>query len=248
MIPLLQTAGSLDQGSFALLTSALAMYRPTGPDWIVPLLRRELEKATPAQLRQAAAMLRGLDRDLPEHRHLKTTLIHVLLLQDQPGPALEVARRLARLLPRQLRYQRLWFETALCRPDLDEARRARHRFASNKREPMQSTLDQVRLSILEGRTGAPIDTLQSLIQTAPDRPELYYFLGLARLVRFELSEPSAHLLLDAIENLQRAALMTPSNALRRRASKCLAHARALMSAVRQRPELFPGQPTGTTTP
>lgn len=183
----------LDEGGFALFTTALALFASEkAPEWVAPVLWGELEYAQPRMLAEAEKMLASTARQQPDRTALSEALIYIRLTLGRNQGAADAAQALLKERPTDPYRQRLVFETALENGDGILARKTREAMSPiSYDEPTRQLMD-LRLILQGGDAGPAVEPLARLQSQHPDDPYYAYYLGCAKLLLAQkLENPAA---------------------------------------------------------
>ncbi len=226
----------LDEGAFALLVSSLALYLEA-PRWVDELLWSELEGAQPAMLETARQLLEDVAEIYPINPRISRTLILATVLGGDSEQALTLARKHPDETDGRPARHRLVFETALAAGDPASAREALAQLTEYGQFANEQPLMAARLALAEDRITDAREELARLAQGEPGNPYLNYYLGVADLTLAARGEEFPASLRRAIERLERAVLLAPGPALKRRAEPALEWARTADAELARQPEL-----------
>jgi hypothetical protein len=219
-------AEPLDEGTFALWVTALALYKPQGPEWAGPVLWSDLSAAQPRGLIQARRLMGRILEKYPDRTDLSLALIYTDLLLGETGRALKTGQAALAAKPADAALQRLIFELALADADAARARAAFDALAaaaapqSSDRAAMEG-----RLALLEDKPADARRILEPLHAAQPDSPYFDYYMGCVELAEgIADAQGQAHFK-TGLELIEHAALQAAHPGLRNRAGKALAYVR-----------------------
>lgn len=234
MVPYLLTC-SLDEGSFALLVNALALYRTEGPGWVAPLLWNQLSGAQPRLWTPAADLLVGAIERYPGRTDLWETLVYIRLLQEDADGALAAAEAGGFDRSDDPLLLRLAFETALTAGDVEKASVMRASLDGAQLASADVAVMDARLALAAGEIDRAEPILTDLHLQHPEDAYLNYYLGCVEWARAENeTEPTARIK-KSFDWFEKAVLMAPAAALRLRASRALAHTRSVLAELAENP-------------
>lgn len=236
MIPYYKTA-VLDDGSFALLVTSLAVYE-NSPRWAEDLLWAELRQATPDRLAAARQLLKEMSNTYKLNLRVRRALILADVMLGNPKAALAEANEYMDPEPGKPMRNRLIFETALAAGDLDQARQALGAIQQGRQFADQQGLMADRLNLAAGQAEAARPSLAARAAAASADAYAHYYLGVADLARAEAGgKEFAAAVESAQKELATAAGTAPGPILRGHAEQALAFADKAKSELAGKPEL-----------
>lgn len=231
----------LDEGSFALFATALALYTTGGPDWVGPVLWSELEFAQPRLLAEAEKMLAGNASKYPDRRPLGEALIYTRLVLGRSKDAIEAATALLKVKSDDPYRQRLLFETALTARDLNLAHEARAMMSPQSYDEPTRTLMDIRLKLADGDSTSVLGSLDQMRTKTPEDAYLWYYEACAQLRLAQRLDNPVATYQQAEGMLAHAIDGAPSPALRMRAERALTWVKSVQTGISGKPELFGSQ-------
>lgn len=234
-----------DEGIYALYVTALAVYagQAGAPEWVRPVLWRELNTAQPRPLEAAEKLLEKTAQAQPGSLTLGEALIYARELQGREGDALKVAQELLAKAPNEPYRKRLVLETAISAGKNEVATPLLQQL---QQDPLPDReLLAARLELLQRKYDAARERLLPLQTAHPENANYSYYLGATELAKAHQSG-SGEDYQRAFQHMEQAALQAPNAGLRLRAGQSLAYLRGVMTGIRENPGLFKDETTTGT--
>lgn len=228
----------LDEGSFALFATALALYTTGGPEWVGPVLWSELEFAQPRLLSEAEKMLAINVKKYPDRRPLGEALIYARLVLGRHKEATEAAMALLKEKSEDPYRQRLVFEAALTARNLNLAHEARAMMSPQSYDESTRALMDIRLKLADGDSSSVLGTLDQMRTKTPEDAYLWYYEACAQLRLAQRQDNPMTAYQQAEAMLTHAIDGAPGPALRMRAERALTWVKSVQTGILGKPELF----------
>lgn len=216
-----------DETAQALLINALALQGDGGPEWVRPMLWRELSRASLRVVRQAESLVAKTQSDFPTRLTLAEALVYARTRLGEDAEALAVAEEAYQAGMADPRRARLYCEAAITARQPEKAALAAAKLQTLEPGDPDLPLLKLRLSLLEGKADAARPALWQLSDAAPENPYYLYYVGCADLALSENSDAPEIKIQDALDNLERSSLLAGPAPLQERVGRALSFTRGL---------------------